>query len=59
MPMVSCTLLPKIKARVKSRRFTLKQAGGPGFDPNAGTGGQQTGAGGADDVQDVPFEEVK
>ena len=33
------------------------QAGGPGFDPNAG--GQQTGAGGADDVQDVPFEEVK
>lgn len=36
------------------------QAGGPGFDPNAGAGGQQTGGGGgADDVQDVPFEEVK
>ena len=35
------------------------QAGGQGFDPNAGTGGQQAGAGAADDVQDVPFEEVK
>lgn len=36
------------------------QAGGAGFDPNAGAGGQQTGAGGgSDDVQDVPFEEVK
>ncbi len=35
------------------------QADGPGFDPNAGAGGQQTGAGGAEDIQDVPFEEVK
>jgi len=34
------------------------QAGGAGLDPNSGAnGGQQTGA--ADDVQDVPFEEVK
>ncbi|ODT35519.1 MAG: molecular chaperone DnaK [Sphingobacteriales bacterium 41-5] len=33
-----------------------------GFDPNAGAGagaGQQSATGGADDVQDVPFEEVK
>ena len=36
------------------------QAGGAGFDPNAGADGQQAGAGSAaDDVQDVPFEEVK
>lgn len=33
------------------------QAGGQGFDPNAG-GGQQ-GASAADDVTDVPYEEVK
>ncbi len=31
--------------------------GGPGFDPNAGAGGGNQG--GTDDVQDVPFEEVK
>lgn len=36
------------------------QAGDAGFDPNAGAqGGQQANSGGADDVQDVPFEEVK
>ncbi len=37
------------------------QAGGPGFDPNAGAGGQQhSGAdSGADNVTDVPYEEVK
>jgi molecular chaperone DnaK len=34
------------------------QAGGPGFDPNAGSGQQGT-TSAADDVTDVPYEEVK